>query len=110
MENVNKSLDDLIQYIIHTKEYEECITLQNQMSHNEEVMNLIREVKDLQRKYIRSNYDCKIKEELDSTNQKLMDIPIYYMYNNSLEKVNEMIQYVKESLNDYFDHLLNEKN
>ena len=107
MEDVYKALDDVVSVITSSKEYKDCITYKEQMSNNSEVVELINKVKELQKKYIRSGYDKDIKKELDCTEEKLNCIPIYSEYNKSLEKVNEMINYVKESFNDYFNGLLN---
>ena len=70
---------------------------------------LINEIKSLQKKYIRSNYDSDIKSVLDKKNSELLEIPIYVIYNEHLDRVNYMIDYVKNSLNDYFDKLLNKR-
>ena len=109
MEKLNKELDELVDYIKNTDDYKKCIKLKKQMDENEEVKSLIKEIKLLQKKYIRSNYDNKIKTILDEKNKMLFEIPIYVMYNQHLESVNNMISYVKDSLNDYFYELLNEK-
>ena len=105
MEDVNKSLDEVIEVIQSTKEYQRCISLKEKMSHNEEIQSLVKEVKDYQKKYVRSNYDSSIKEKLDDLEKRLEEIPVYVVYLQSLEEVNHMIDYVRDSLNDYFDHL-----
>ena len=107
MEKLNSELDKLINYINNTKEYKLCIKLKKQMDGNDEVKKLISEVKKLQKKYIKSDYDDSIKKELEKKNEELSSIPIYVTYNQTLEKVNEMLEYVKDNLNDYFDNLLN---
>ncbi len=107
MESVFSAIDDVINCITSSKEYKNCIFLQNKMKNNQEIMDLILQVKKLQKKYIRSEYDSKIKKELDECTKSLMNIPLYYEYQLSLERVNEMIGYVKESLNDYFYNILN---
>ncbi|MBR3211413.1 MAG: YlbF family regulator [Bacilli bacterium] len=107
MENVYKAIDAVIDCIISSKDYQMCISLQEQMKDNQEIMEAIQQVKKLQKKYIRSGYDTSIKQELDQCTQSLMEIPIYHLYQDSLEKVNEMICFVKESLNDYFSDKLN---
>lgn len=109
MENLYKVLDEVILCIKESKEYEMCISLKEKMENNEEINKLVNEVKELQKKYVKSNYDEKIKKELDLTNQRLEEIPIYNIYLSNLEKVNEKIDYVKDSLNDYFYKLLNER-
>ena len=107
MENVYSALNEVIECITDSSDYKKCISLKNKMSENEEITSLIKKIKDTQKKYVRSGYDSKFKEELDSLEEKLMNIPIYHVYSESLEKVNQMIDYVKDELNDYFSKLLN---
>jgi len=107
MENVYNALDEVIQYILNSSEYQNCISLKEQMSQNEEVTALISKIKNTQKKYIRSEYDSSILNELQSYQKELDEIPIYHVYNESLEKVNEMIELVKDYINDYFTNLLN---
>ena len=109
MEKLYKSLNEVIDCIKESPEYKECIKIKEQMDSNEELVELINKVKELQKKYIRSNYDSNIKKELDKYESKLKEIPIYNIYLEKLEEVNKMIDYVKDSLNDYFDKLLNKK-
>jgi len=107
MEKLDKALNDVVLEIKNSKEYKKCLEIKEKMDENEEIVNLVKQVKLLQKKYVRSNYDSKIKEELDMVTAKLNDIPIYVIYLQNLEKVNEKIEIVKDSLNDYFDKLLN---
>ena len=109
MEKLYKSLDEVIECIKESFEYKDCLKIKKQMDSNKELVELINKVKELQKKYIRSNYDSNIKEELDKYESELKDIPIYNIYLEKLDKVNQMIDYVKDSLNDYFDSLLNKK-
>lgn len=109
MEKLYKSLDEVINCIKESNEYKDCIKIKEQMDSNTELVELINKVKDLQKKYIRSNYDSNVKEELDKYQSQLEEIPIYNIYLEKLEKVNYMIDYVKDSLNNYFDKLLNKK-
>lgn len=106
--NIEKSLDDIINYIINSKEYIKCIEIKKKMSKNKELTKLIEEIKELQKKYVKENKES-IKEKLDSKEKELNGIPIYVEYNNNLEVVNNMINLVKDELNDYFYKLLNEK-
>ncbi len=109
MEKLYKSLNEVIDCIKESPEYKECIKIKEQMDSNEELVELINKVKELQKKYIRSNYDSNIKKELDKYESKLKEIPIYNIYLTKLEEVNKKIDYVKDSLNDYFDQLLNKE-
>lgn len=111
MEKVDKALEEVVSCIINSKEYKKCIELQKRIEDNKELMELIEKVKVEQKKYIRSNYDDKIKNNLNEYYKQLEEIPIYRIYLDNLSVVNQKISYVKDELNDYFDKLLNtEKN
>ncbi len=105
MEELNKIID----YITNTEEYKNTLKLKNQMSKNIELTNLIEEVKSLQKEYIKTN-SSNIKRKLDDKTLQLEKYPIYISYNNNLEKVNQMIGYVNDELNDYFEKVVNESN
>ena len=74
---------------------------------NQNLMNLIDKLKDVQKKYVKSNYDKSIKDELDLLEEKLQQVPIYVSYMAHLEKVNDMLSYVEDDLNQFFYQLLN---
>ena len=76
------------------------------MSNNQDVCELVEQIKKLQKKYVIEN-DSKILTELKSLEDRLNNIPIYAIYMQHLEKVNEMINYVKDELNNYFYQVLN---
>ena len=107
MENFYNNLDELIDYIKNTIEYKKCLELKTRMSNNSNINNLIENIKNLQKKYIKSNYDSDIKVELDKLNDELNNIPLYITYSENLEKVNQMISYVNDELTDYFYKVLN---
>lgn len=107
MENFYNSLDELIEYIKNTKEYKKCLELRNKMSSNSNINKLMDDIRILQKKYIKSNYDSNIKIELDKANEELNNIPIYIIYNENLKRVNEMIDYINDELSDYFYKILN---
>lgn len=107
MENFYNNLDELIDYIKNTIEYKKCLELKSRMSSNSNINILIEEIKKMQKKYIKSNYDLNIKLELDKLNEELNNIPIYITYSENLEKVNQMISYVNDELSDYFYKVLN---
>ncbi len=104
---IEKNLDDIINYITSSKEYIKCIEIKNKMKDNKKIQKLIEEIKTLQKKYIREN-NPDIKKELESKEKELNEIPIYVEYNNNLEVVNSMINLVKDELNDYFYNKLND--
>lgn len=102
---LNKAVDDIISIIVNSEDYQKCLELKNSMKKNATLMKLIHDLKDAQKKYVRSGYQNK--EELSILEDQLNQIPIYAIYMQHLEKVNQMISYVEEDLNDYFFKLFN---
>ena len=100
---MNKELEEVVTCIRESKDYKECIRLKSLMERNEEIKELVSNIKELQKKYIRSGYDEVIKEELDSLEKRLYSIPIYDVYQRHLDEVNLMINYVKDELNEFCD-------
>ena len=103
---MNKELDEVINTIINSDDYKSCIQLKEKMSTNKEIFGLVDKIKVLQKKYVRENGE-EVLEELKLLEERLNEIPIYVIYMQHLEKVNEMINYVKDELNDYFYKVLN---
>lgn len=82
------------------------MAIKEQMMNNSSLMELINNIKKLQKKYVATN-DEKVLSILNENIEKLNTIPIYVVYMQYLEKVNEMINLVKDELNDYFVDILN---
>ena len=77
------------------------------MKSNCEICSLVEDIKMLQKQYVKGNYsDEAVKLELDLKEKRLEGIPLYIEYMNYLERVNEMINLVKDELNAYFIDLL----
>ena len=108
MEELYKALDEVINSITESDEYKTCIELKDRMSKNINITDKINKIKKIQKEYVKSNYDFNIKIKLDKLNNELISIPIYKIYMDNLEIVNEKIDYLKDSLNDYFYKLFNE--
>lgn len=102
---LNKKLEEVITVIKDSKDYQECIKLKEKMKKNVELMQLIDTLKTLQKEYVKNGYQDK--EKLEEVEHKLYEIPIYVTYIEHLEKVNQMISYVEDDLNDYFYQLFN---
>ncbi len=102
---LDKKLEEVIAVIMNSNDYKECVKLKEKMQKNEELMSLINTLKEKQKEYIKKDYSNK--EELEELKNKLYDIPLYSVYMEHLKKVNEMISYVQDDLNDYFYYLCN---
>ena len=101
------SLNELIDFIKNSNEYKECIRLKKEIDKDMELTSIINKVRYLQRDYIKSGYDKKVKEELDEEMNKLNNSKLYILYSYNLDKVNEMINIIKEELNSYFYNITN---
>ena len=102
-----KSLDELINYIKSTDDYIKVINLKKEIDKDNELKKLISEVKRLQKEYVRSNLDDKVKEKLDIKLEKLNSNKLFVTYTYHLDKVNDMIKLVKDELNNYFYEITN---
>ncbi len=105
MENVVSDLKEIVEYIQNSKEYQMCIKLKKQMADNTFICERVNQIKKLQKQFVQSGYDSKIKKELDVLVSELETIPVYVIYTENLEVVNQKIDYVRDSLNDYFQLL-----
>ncbi len=104
---MDKALDDVVKCIINCNDYKKCIELKEKMQTNEDIKIRVEQIKKLQKEYIKST-DEAIKLKLETLEKELMEIPLYAIYMQHLYKVNDMINLVKDELNDYFYKLLNE--
>lgn len=107
---MQNALNEVISCITDSYEYKECLRLKNIMSNNSDVTDLVRDIKHLQRQYVRSNYDDDLGKKLKQLEKALLNIPIYAVYMKYLECVNNNISYVKDELNSYFYEVLNDGN
>ena len=102
---VNEAISDVISVIQKSDDYQKCVELKQKMAHNKELMKVIEELKKAQQVYIKNG--SVDKSVVDSLKEKLYEFPIYVVYMQHLEKVNEMISYVEDDLNDFFTRLSN---
>lgn len=105
--DTKESLDDLINYIKGTNDYKQVTKLKKEIDKDTELKKLINEVKKIQKEYVRSNFDNKVKEELDMKLNELNNNKLFVTYTYHLDKVNDMIKLVKDELNNYFYEITN---
>ena len=105
--DTKKSLEELIDYIKNTEDYKQVLILKEEIEKDEELKKLIDDVKKHQKKYVRSSFDEKVKEELDNKLNLLNNNKLFVTYSYHLNKVNDMIKLVKDELNEYFYEITN---
>ena len=104
---LNKALDELISFVKNSDDYKKCMEVKEKLGKSDDVERLVKEIKKYQKEYVKTN-DTDILKKLDNLTEELESIPLYSIYMNYLEKVNQMIDIIKDELTKYFDNLLNE--
>lgn len=102
---LNKAVEEVISVIQKSEDYQKCLELKEKMSQNKELMQLIENIKEAQKRYIKNG--SQDKKEIQVLEEKLSNYPIYVLYQQHLEKINSMISYVQDDLNEFFTQLLN---
>ena len=90
---LSNSIDELVNYIINTKEYKDCIKYKKEMENDKDILDKVNSIKKLQKEFVRSN-NSDIKDKLDLLEEELNNNDLYTKYNQNLEVVNQMICYV----------------
>lgn len=104
---MDNHINEIVECIIKSKEYQECLRIKDKMKENPLLIEKIENIKKLQKEFVNTN-DENIKIMLDDLENELDNIPIYRLYMQNLEIVNNKINYVKDELNDYFYKLFND--
>lgn len=106
---LRESLKEIIDEIKLSKDYQDYLRIEEKMKENEEITNLIKEIKDLQKELVKKEYYQKdltsVKEEYESKLQKLNSYPLYQSYLESQRKVNEKLQCVRVEIQRFFDEI-----
>ena len=109
MENKNKEklltkLDELISLIKNTPNYKRYEELKSEMSNNKEIMNLVKNIKKLERSIVKKEYNKldtkKDEEELMILKNKLKEYPDYLEYTYLQEDLNNDFQNIKKIIED----------
>ena len=90
-----EKLDEVVNTIKNSKEYKTVIELKEKMNSNEDINSLVKKIKILQKKYIRTN-DKNIKLEITD------GINTVVVFGNTVEKsINSPISFdkIKEQIN-----------
>lgn len=102
-DNIFLLLDEIINDIKKSNEYQHCLLLKDKIEKNQELLEQIDKIKMKQKEYVRGQFQNEnIKQELSSLEKELNSIPIYLEYSQNLEIVNEKIAFLQEELNSYF--------
>lgn len=109
MENKNKELllnklDELIELIKNTPNYKRYIELKLKMSSNNEIMNIIKEIKKIEQSIVKKEYNkldfSEEEKKLNELKNKLNEYPSYLEYSYLQEDLNNDFQNIKKIIED----------
>ncbi len=101
---INQKIDEIINEIEESPIYAKYLRLQEDISKNKELMELINKVKITQKDVLHKKCD-KIK--LDKLMDELNNHPLYREYNNTIYEINNTYGIIESSINRYFDKIIN---
>ena len=102
-EILNK-VDEIIAVIKNSPDYQKYLILQEKMNNNGELIDLINEVKSLQKMVVNG---LEKEVVLEEKVQLLENHPLYREYNNTLSEINNQFAIIENTLNNYFDNKFN---
>lgn len=101
-EEILKKVDELVDLLKNSEDYQRYLYLSNEMKKNNSLMKLIKDIKTLEKK--RVNYEYRnestkdIDLEIDNKKQELNEYPTYVEYNYLQEDLNNIFQSIRSIL------------
>jgi len=111
MNELDNAITKLIETIKQDKDYIRYLDLQNQLTNNLEINELINTIKELQKEATRKGHignDIKQLEiDIETKFKQLNNIPLYIEYTNALEKVNDCFSLINKKIDSYIEKEVN---
>jgi len=107
-DDILKAVNDLIEEIKNSHIYIRHLQIRKQLSKNKDILDEIQCIKKLKQAYVKSNFsNLHYKNQINDKLLLLRKNPLYKMYEESLNEINEFLIYFKDGLNEFFYDLLN---
>ena len=98
---------ELVKTIKDDSLYKEYMELRLELKANKNINNKIEEVKRYQRKFVKGNYqDKEYLDKINSLVKELETIPLYYIYRQKEEELNNNLLLIKEGLRETFSNIV----
>lgn len=98
---------ELTNKIKEDKLYKDYMKLRQELKKDENITKTIDEIKRLQRKYVKANYqDKESLEKINILTSELEEIPLYAIYQQKEEELNNNLVFIKEGLRDTFSNIV----
>ena len=105
MNKIKEDIDKLFCELKEKEVYKNYVSVKKQLEDNEEISNIINEIRRLQ-KIVTNNKDANVEIELKKLYDKLNSYPIYQSYLSIKEELEEELFNIKEPLEKYFNDIL----
>ena len=99
-----EKIDEIIQIIETSPEYLKYLDLKEKIKNNKELMELINKVRVMQKDVLHKKNN---QNELDKLLNELNNNPLYREYNNVIYEINNTYSIVENSINNYFEKIVN---
>mgnify|MGYP000006409286 CR=1 FL=1 len=113
-QNVLDEVSSLVRFVKEDELYQRYLRLIDKMKKNTSLMELIEMVKKVQRQAVlaRERGDQALFLQQDQKEQELLskleEYPLYCEFREVQEELNDCFQMIKDTLDDYFFHLVND--
>lgn len=105
MNNVQKQINEMFDDLEESKLYKSYLMLKKQLETDEEIVDLIKEIKRYQ-KILANNNDISVEKKLKELNDKLNSYPVYQSYLIVKEELEQTLFQIKDIFEKYFSELL----
>ena len=109
--NITSKIDEIIDFIKDSKEYQDYLFLFDKLSKNDRCNSLIKQVKTLQKALVKKQAHGQnineLEEEINKLVSELNAIPLYVEFVDKQQELNEVYQSIKIRLDNYFNDLFN---
>lgn len=105
MNNVQKQINEMFDDLEESKLYKSYLMLKKQLETDEEIVDLIKEIKRYQ-KILANNSDISVEKKLKELNDKLNSYPVYQSYLIVKEELEQTLFQIKDIFEKYFSELL----
>ncbi len=101
---IEKKVDEIVSEIETSEVYQKYLSLKDKMEANKELMELINKVRIMQQDVIHKK---KNEKDLELLMDELNREPLYVEYKNTVDEINDTFTIIENSLNNYFDKIIN---
>ena len=105
MNDIKKDIDGLFNEFEKTNLYNDYLNAKKKLEKNEEIMEVIKRIKELQ-KIATKNKNERLEKQIKDLYSKLNGYPLYQSYLILKDEIEEKLFFLKEQFDKYFSDIL----